>query len=156
MSSWGRMKPTRSYDHPQAHRLGYLLKGAQHALRIMMDDLLKPLGLTTPQYNVLSVIKSQPGISNAALAHSAFVTAQSMLGIVVNLERLGLIHREAHLTHGRIRVSELTAEGDRVLESAHALLSGVEKEMTSGFHDKEVESLESLLQRCTDNLRKVP
>ncbi len=121
-----------------------------------MDDLLKPLGLTTPQYNVFSVVKLQPGISNAALAHSAFVTAQSMLGIVGNLERLGLVRREAHLTHGRIRVSELTAEGELVLKSAHALLSGVEKKMTSGFHDKEGKSLESLLQRCTKNLRAIP
>ncbi len=120
-----------------------------------MDGLLEPLGLTTPQYNVLAALELQPGISNAALARSAFVTAQSMLGIVVNLERLRLVCRKAHRTHGRIRVSELTVEGNNVLTRAHVLLNGVEEKMTSGLDDKEIKSLHSLLQRCTDNLRAV-
>ncbi len=147
------MKKTGPMEHPQAHRLGYMLKAAQHALRLMMDEQLEPLGLTTPQYNVLAAVESQPGISNATLARAAFVTAQSMLGIVANLERLGLIRREAHPTHGRIRVSELTSAGKDVLRSAHPLLKGVDERMTAGFDRGEIESLRSLLQRCTENMR---
>jgi hypothetical protein len=33
-----------------AKRFGYVLKRAQHALRISLDNALRPLGLTTPQY----------------------------------------------------------------------------------------------------------
>jgi DNA-binding MarR family transcriptional regulator len=61
-----------------AKRLGYALKRAQHALRVSMDEVLRPLGLTTPQYAVLCAIEADPGISNASLARAAFVTAQTM------------------------------------------------------------------------------
>ena len=118
-----------------------------------MDELLEPTGLTVPQYNVLSAVQLQPGISNAALARGAFVTAQSMQGIVANLERLGLLRRKPHPTHGRIRQSELTKTGDVVLAKAHKLLIGVEETMTSGFHKEEIEALRSLLHRCAENIR---
>ena len=149
------MPKTKPVNHPQAHRLGYMLKRAQHALRMSMDELLEPIGLTVPQYNVLSAVQLQPGISNAALARGAFVTAQSMQGIVANLERLGLLRRKPHPTHGRIRQSELTEKGDVVLAKAHKLLIGVEEAMTSGFKKEEIEALRSLLHRCAENMHAV-
>jgi hypothetical protein len=73
--------------HLQANWLGYLLKRPQHALRLYMDHCLLPMGLTTPQYNVLSAVEQDPGTSNAALARGALVTAQSMEGTALTLER---------------------------------------------------------------------
>jgi DNA-binding MarR family transcriptional regulator len=120
-----------------------------------MDELLEPTGLTVSQYNVLSAVRLQPGISSAALARGAFVTAQSMQGIVANLERSGLLRRRPHPIHGRIRQSELTEKGDVVLTRAHKLLSGVEEAMTSGFKKDEIEALRSLLRRCAENMDAV-
>lgn len=139
-------------EHPMADRLGYLLKRAQHALRTSMDEKLSPLGLTAPQYNVLSAVQVQPGISNAALARAAFVTAQSMQGIVANLERGGLVQREPHPVHGRIRTTALTKEGSEVLARAHEALAGVEQTMTTGMKQNEITFLRSLLRRCAENL----
>lgn len=117
-----------------------------------MDELLQPLSLTAPQYNVLSAVQLNPGISNAMLARGAFVTAQSMHGIVANLEHLGLIKREVHPTHGRIRRSQLTANGRDLLEKAHAVLGGIDKTMTLGFNDTERKLLRCLLEKCAENL----
>ena len=117
-----------------------------------MDNKLDPLGITTPQYNVLSAIEHDPGISNADLARGDFITAQSMVGVVANLERMGLIQRHDHPQHGRVRRTELTSKGRNVLEKAHKLLSGVEDAMTLGFSSREREGLGKLLSRCTDNL----
>ncbi len=147
------MATPKATEHPLSQRLGYLLKRAQHALRTNMDEALGPLGLTAPQYNVLSAVKAKPGISNAELARAAFVTAQSMQGIVANLERIGLIQRNPHPTHGRIRRSELTEEGSRVLAKADLSLIRVEKMMTSEFKKGEVDALRSLLRRCAENLQ---
>jgi DNA-binding MarR family transcriptional regulator len=141
-----------SAQHPQAARLGYVLKRAQHALRTGMDKKLEPLGITAPQYNVLSAIEHNPGISNADLARGDFSTAQSMVGVVANLERMGLIQRHDHPQHGRVRRTELTSKGRNALEKAHKLLSGVEDAMTHGFSSRERDELGKLLIRCTDNL----
>jgi DNA-binding MarR family transcriptional regulator len=149
------MPKTKPANHAQANRLGYMLKRAQHALRMSMDELLEPVGITVPQYNVLSAVQLHPGISNAALARGAFVTAQSMQGIVANLERIGLLRRKPHPTHGRIQQSELTKKGAAVLVNAHKLLIGVEEAMTSGFKKEEIETLRSLLCRCAENMNAV-
>ena len=117
-----------------------------------MDELLEPIGITVPQYNVLSAVQLQPGISNAALARGAFVTAQSMQGIVANLERIGLLRRKPHPTHGRIQQTQLTEKGEAALVKAHKLLMGVEEAMTSGFKKEEIEALRSLLHRCAENM----
>lgn len=133
-------------------RVGYVLKRTQHALRTRMDAALRPLGLTTPQYAVLSTVERAPGISNAALARAAFVTAQSMQGIVANLARDGLIARKADPDHGRILRSLLTAEGRVVLARAHAAVNAVDSAMTAGMSAAETARLAALLARCADNL----
>ena len=139
---------------PMGKRVGYVLKRAQHALRIRMDEALLPLALTTPQYSVLSAVELTPGISNAALARAAFVTAQTMQGIVANLERLGLLRRTEDPEHGRIRRGELTKRGHEVLARAHQLVATVESRMLSGLSEKEAAALTTLLEGCAENLSK--
>lgn len=136
-----------------SERLGYVLKRAQHALRTSIDDQLNPLGLTTAQYNLLSAVAVEPGISNAALARMAFVTAQSMQGIVANMEKQGLLRRVPHPTHGRIRQSELTRKGTDLLARANKVLIGIEEKMTEGLSQEEVEALRRALLRCAENMQ---
>ena len=143
-------------EHPMSDRLGYILKRAQHALRTSIDDRLNTLGLTTAQYNLLSAVAVEPGISNASLARMAFVTAQSMQGIVANLEKQGLLRRVPHPTHGRIRQSELTSKGAEILARAHKELVGIEARMTAGLADEEVEALRCALLRCAENMQTPP
>ena len=139
-----------------SERLGYALKRAQHALRTSIDNQLQPLGLTTAQYNLLSAVAVEPGISNASLARMAFVTAQSMQGIVANMEQQGFIRRVPHPTHGRIRQSELTAKGTHRLERANMVLFGIEERMTNRLSQQEVEALRCALLRCAENMETDP
>ena len=118
-----------------------------------MDDRLSHLGLTTAQFNVLSAVQQQPGISNASLARNSFVTAQSMLGIVANLEKTDLLRRTPHEIHGRIMQSELTQKGTKVLASASEAIHDVEKSMTTGFTAAETLILVALLQKCGQNMQ---
>ncbi len=136
-----------------SERLGYVLKRAQHALRTSIDEQLNPLGLTTAQYNLLSAVAVEPGISNAALARMAFVTAQSMQGIVANMERQDLLRRVPHPTHGRIRQSKLTRKGTDLLARANKVLIGIEEKMTEGLSQGEVEALRCALLRCAENMQ---
>lgn len=137
---------------PMARRLGYVLKRAQRALRMGMDGALRPLGITAPQYAVLSAIELEPGLSNATLARAAFVTAQTMQGVIANLERDGLIRRSEDPKHGRILKTELTAKGRKTLSQAHAAVSAVEQTMIGSLGTRDVASLTELLGQCAANL----
>ncbi len=132
--------------------VGYLLKRAQAALRSELDRVLESKGLTTPQYAVLSALERDPGLSNADLARRSFVTPQTMIRIVENLESLGLIRREPHLTHGRILVASLTREGKRLVGACHEGVDAVERRMLQGLSTSERSTLQKLLARCVDAL----
>ncbi len=139
--------------------LGYKLKQTQHSLRLHMDEALRTLGLTTPQYAVLAQLELRPGISNAALARSSFITAQTMHGIVSNLEKRNLVKRKSDPQHGRILRTELTKQGMKVVQQAHNIIIKVEASMTSTITEDNKILLEQLLIECFNNLsvnRMVP
>jgi DNA-binding MarR family transcriptional regulator len=132
--------------------LGYLIRRAQQAFRARMDDGLRPLGITAPQYSVLSSLSIEPGISNAELARVASVTPQSMQGIVANLEKLKLVARVASPDHGRILESRLTDQGKAVLAKAHRIARAIEETMQGDAGEREVAAFRRLLDRFTQNL----
>lgn len=143
---------TESMPDPLAKRFGYALKRAQNALRAAIDDALRPLALTAPQYAVLAAIELDPGLSNAALARAAFVTPQTMHGIVANLERAGMLRRKSDPTHARILQTELTRRGATTLRRAHACVAAVEARMLGALAPVAVESLTQTLLACADAL----
>ncbi len=137
---------------PPEGRTGYALKRAQHALRLRMDESLREVGLTTPQYAVLSLLEVDPGLSNAELARRAFVTPQTMNGIVAKLEAAGLLTRSAHPTHGRLQPTFLTLEGERSLAVAHPHAAEVERRMVLGLGSTAEMALLDALRTCADAL----
>jgi DNA-binding MarR family transcriptional regulator len=133
--------------------LGYKLKKTQHALRLHMDEVLRSLDLTTPQYAVLAQLELKPGASNAALARASFITAQTMHGIVSNLEKRGLIYRKSDVSHGRILCAELTDQGRKIVKQAHEVIRAVESRMLATVSADHKVLLEKLLLECFNNLQ---
>lgn len=139
-----------------AKRLGYALKRAQHALRLNMDQALQPVGLTMPQYAVLCALEAEPGMSNARLASVAFVTAQTMQAVLVNLEREEIVKRQTDPHNARILRADLTAKGRQVLIGAHRAVAIVEDRMVASVGEEAVEPLAETLYRCADYLTAGP
>ena len=135
--------------------LGYKLKRTQHALRISMDETLKSIDLTTPGYAVLAQPELEDGISNAELARRSFITAQTMHGIVSNLENQGLINRKSHPNHGRILSTTLTKKGLAVVQKAHHLIHNIETRMTYMITAHQKDFLVEILDRCLSNLNPI-
>lgn len=134
--------------------LGYKLKQTQHALRLHMDEALRSLNLTTPQYAVLAQLELKPGISNAALARASFITAQTMHGIVSNLENRHLVKRKNDPHHGRILCTELSEQGQAVVQKAHLIIQKVEAMMTKTMTDQDIFLMEKYLTECFNNLNQ--
>jgi len=135
-------------ERPMDDRIGYMMKRVQAALRRRMDEALGPHGVTAPQYAVLSALEREPGLSNAELARRAFVTPQTMVRILENLEALGLVVRHAHPSHGRRLPASLTRKGERQLAAGHAGVAEVEEALLADLGDEERRQLLDLLLRC--------
>lgn len=133
--------------------IGFALKQAQQALRSRMDSALKEIGLTTPQYAVLTFLEVEPGASNAALARRGFVTPQTMQAILVGLERSGFIARVPHAEHGRVQTTELTAPGRDVLKAAFDIVSDAEARVRDAVAPLDPQMVTAMLLRVADALR---
>jgi DNA-binding MarR family transcriptional regulator len=82
--------------------LAYLLRQAQAATRLTMERALASLGVTTPQFVVLTMLRAYPGLSGADLARVAVLIPQTVGIIIRNLERDGAIRKTPHPIHGRV------------------------------------------------------
>ncbi|WP_034303706.1 MarR family winged helix-turn-helix transcriptional regulator [Herbaspirillum sp. RV1423] len=136
--------------------IGYNLKITQHRLRQRLDAELARLGITAPQNAVLLAVAGNPRISNAELARAAFVTPQTMQGILVNLERRGLIVRSPHPEHGRVIMTELTTAGQNAVTDGAKAADAVERQMLSRLSTEEARLLCELLKRCAAALDEEP
>ncbi|MEU6836816.1 MarR family transcriptional regulator [Streptomyces sp. G9] len=133
--------------------LGYLLKEASTALRVAMEKVLRPLGMTVTHYSCLELLAQRPGMSNSELARGAFVTRQSMNVLLQALERDGYVTRPAEAAVGKVLPAQLTPRGRQSLEEASAAVRAVEVRMLAGMTENERESAFRALRSMIHSLR---
>ncbi|MBK3561253.1 MarR family transcriptional regulator [Streptomyces sp. MBT56] len=133
--------------------LGYLLKEASTALRVAMEEVLRPLGMTVTHYSCLELLAQRPGMSNSELARGAFVTRQSMNVLLQALERDGYVTRPAEAAVGKVLPAQLTRRGRESLEEASAAVRAVEVRMLAGMTENEQESAFRALRSMIHSLR---
>lgn len=136
--------------------VGYVLKQLQHALRGAMDQALRAHGLTTPQYSALTAMASTGELSGAELARRTFVTAQTMNGIIVNLETAGLVTRRPDSADARVLRAELTATGRARLQACDRAVEAIERRMVSDLRPDERRWFRDALGRCVTALSANP
>jgi DNA-binding MarR family transcriptional regulator len=129
-------------------RTGYRLSQVRAALRGRLDGALADKGLTAPQYTALATLEEDPGLSNADMARLSFVTPQTMVRIIDNLEDAGFVGRTPHPTHGRVRQIELTARGRKVVAECHQRVLAIEERLVSKLSRVERKQLLEILGKC--------
>lgn len=144
---------TQNVEHLEA-LIGYRLKETQSVLRSRMDEALRPLGLTTPQYACLELLGRSPGASNSELARGAFVTRQTMNTLLHSLQDRNLVERSASPVGGRALPTALTKEGQLLLSSAATLIEAIEEKMVAGLSIQQREDLHEFLSQCITSLRE--
>lgn len=134
--------------------LGYLLKEASTALRVALEEVLRPLDMSVTHYSCLELLAQRPGLSNSELARGSFVTRQSMHVLLQALERDGDVTRPAGAPVGRALPTRLTARGRRRLEEASVAVRSVEARMLTGLTQAEQSDAFRILQSMVDSLRQ--
>ncbi|MFJ3800043.1 MarR family winged helix-turn-helix transcriptional regulator [Streptomyces sp. NPDC090088] len=126
----------------------YLIKQLELGVRHQLDRLLREHALTVPQYTLLSVLHSAPGLSSAELARRSFVTAQSAHKLVRTLEHRGLIARVPHPGNRRVLRTYLTASGRALLKRCDVRARSIEEGLLARLPSAEASELRTTLQCC--------
>ena len=145
--------PGRGKRGEQGH-LGYLLRQAQAAARLTLERRLADLGITPPQFAVLTMLRAYPGLSGADLARVALLTPQTVGVIIRNLERDGAIKKTPHPVHGRVLQWTLTRRGGALLDQCRRPVQALERRLIAGLGAKAQVTVRRWLSRIAADLQQ--
>ena len=133
---------------PAAPSTLYLVKRLELAIRAVLDDVLRPYGITTHQYTALTALAARDGLTSAQLARRSFVTPQTMHEQVVSLERAGLISRERDPSNRRVLLAHLTDLGRQRMESCADVVGDLEELVEEGMNESQLAEFRARLDRA--------
>jgi DNA-binding MarR family transcriptional regulator len=134
--------------------LAYLLRQAQAATRLRMERALAELGVTPPQFIVLTMLKAYPGLSGADVARVALLTPQTVGVIIRNLERDGAIKKTPHPVHGRVLQWTVTRRGGTLLDKCRRHAMALERRLTAGLGAKTQNTVRRWLSKIATDLQQ--
>ncbi|TXI01416.1 MULTISPECIES: MarR family winged helix-turn-helix transcriptional regulator [unclassified Cupriavidus] len=134
----------------EAGYLAYLLRQANAANRLRLERALGTVGVTQPQFVVLTMLGAYPGLSNADVARLSLLTPQTVSVIMANLDKMGAIVRQPHPEHGRIQTIALTEHGRRLLADCREHAQALEAHLRAGLNEEE----EKIVRRWLTGLAK--
>lgn len=134
--------------------IGTLLAQVSRLLRRSFDARARDIGVTRPQWQVLSLLKLHAGSNQGALAEMLDVEPITLGRMIDRLQEAGLVERRADPADRRAWRIFLTDKGDALLDqlapSARETLAGA----MDGVSENEREQFRSVLGRMRANLSR--
>ncbi|WP_373085884.1 MarR family winged helix-turn-helix transcriptional regulator [Sneathiella sp.] len=103
--------------------------------------------LQTGQYSVMAIINENPGRTQTAIAEAAGLDRSSLVPVLNQFEKNGLIIREAVATDRRAYAVRLTKKGQRELADLETKVQEIEKKVVDGLGQENHALLIDLLKR---------
>ncbi|WFE26561.1 MarR family winged helix-turn-helix transcriptional regulator [Solwaraspora sp. WMMD791] len=123
--------------------LGYLLKHANLRLTALTDATLERLGIDSKDFGTLRVLAHGEPASQLQVAQKLSVDRTTMVAILDELERKGIVVRRPDPADRRRNIVELTEHGRQTFDAAQA-----------AYRDAENAFLATVSPRAADQLRR--
>ena len=127
--------------------VGYQLRMAQIALFRDFAQGPGELEVTPGLFGVLVIIEANRDLKQSDLARAAHLDRSTVVTVIDNLERRGLVERRAALHDRRSNAIRLTADGSALLRQLKRQVRQHEKRLLQNFSNTEREHLVALLQK---------
>ena len=133
-------------------RPGFLLRRAHQLSVGLFEEGCRELGLTPPQYGVLTIVAHAGGCDQATVARALGFDRVTTLRIVRGLQTRGLVAREPSTADGRRLQLTLTADGATTLTRGRQLAARVTERLMAPLAGDEREQLQGLLRKLCAGL----
>jgi DNA-binding MarR family transcriptional regulator len=122
-----------------------------HALVHDLVDLLRPYGLTQPQYNVLRILRGAgpAGLPTGEVGERMVASREpDVTRLLVRMERSGLVRRQRRPDNRRVVTARITAQGLQVLTALDQPVLAMHATQLQHMTRRELEQLATLLERA--------
>jgi DNA-binding MarR family transcriptional regulator len=120
------------------------------------DRVLRPLGLTDSQFNVLALLRFQSedgSLDQSTLGRMLVVNRSNVTGLIDRMERSGWVERLSDRDDRRVKRVRLTAAGRRLLERADRVYFQRVIDVMGSLPEREREQLARTLEKVRSALR---
>ena len=114
-------------------------------------ELLKPYGLTQPQYNVLRILRGAgaAGLPTGEVGDRMVASREpDVTRLLVRMEERGLVERERRTDNRRFVTVRITREGLRILNALDGPVAEMHATQLRHMSRRELELLAELLERA--------
>jgi MarR family transcriptional regulator, lower aerobic nicotinate degradation pathway regulator len=137
----------RPPPEPLASAPGFLLSWNGRRTSHIFTRALEPLGLRPPHFGVMTLVDTDPGVTQQELAQRSLIDPSSMVAVVDELEELGYAERRPHPGDRRKHAVHLTKDGQKVLGRARTAAMRTARTSFAPLDEGEVETLRLLLRK---------
>lgn len=120
-----RSKPSTNEEPvalgPLTENVGYLVRRAQVTIFQRFFELFAEADIRPVQYSILTVIESNPGLSQKQLAAALGIKKTNLVGLIDELEARGLARRTPAENDRRSHALHLTPKGTVLLARLHRM-----------------------------------
>jgi DNA-binding MarR family transcriptional regulator len=122
----------------------------------LLDEVLRPAGLTADDFAIYSILADAPGITPTELARWMATPATTVSSFVKRFEARGHLTRLANPHDQRSYRLQLTPSGKRAHKTARALFAPLRAQVADALTEQQVDAREALLRLrvIVDDLRR--
>ena len=122
----------------------FLLREAAQRVTAMVEEMLRPQGLTVRHLGVLSAIEAEPGQNQRGVGERLHIDRTTVVALTDDLEGAGLLERRRG-SDRRMFALFLTAAGHARLAELKELIAAVHEKFLVNLSEDERDSLHRLL-----------
>ncbi|MEJ2411084.1 MAG: MarR family transcriptional regulator [Novosphingobium sp.] len=133
-------------------RVGTVLAQVARLMRRAFDERAREIGVTRPQWQVLSVLLRHEGIRQGGLAELLEVEPITAGRMIDRMQEAGLVERRADPADRRAWRLYLTGRGRKIIDSLQPLAVETSEAALKGVSDAETADMLRTLDKILENL----
>ncbi len=137
-----------------SHHIGPRVRLLRNTLNARSIAVSEPFGLPTGSLTIMALMAQNPGSSQVELAQYAGITGPSLVGIVDELERRGLVQRVRSTEDRRRNMLIVTEKGERTMAALFTEVRHIEDPIQQELSAEELDLFISFIDRANAALAK--
>ena len=134
--------------------IGSILSDTSRMMRRAFDARARAIGVTRPQWQVLSTLRRHEGVNQGKLAEYLDVEPITVCRMVDRLQDANLVERRSDIADRRSWNLYLTPRAHDLLAQLRPLADAMVEEALEGIDAQERDTLQRLLEKLRENLSR--
>lgn len=135
--------------------VGFLVSDIARLIGVEYNRIMKPMGLTTPQFRMIMQLQRQDGVTQSHLANILAVGKVSTSSLIDRLEQSGWIERRPDPNDRRSNLIYLTDKGNDIEARMLATGKSLTKQTLKNLNREQRSTLIDLLATVKANLLEI-